>query len=63
MATIAFHKTNNPEIIAHERANLFFELPHAERIKKAFGLMKLSLLFKKSNIKQPQAKGIVLKFK
>jgi len=62
MAKLIIHKEANPETINERRLFENFALTHAERMKKAFQLMKLSLLFKNGAIKKPQAKGIVLKF-
>lgn len=63
MAKLILHNDKNLESLVEKRAQEIFAFSYSERMKKAFNLMKLSLLFKNTSIKQPQAKGIVLKFK
>lgn len=63
MAKLILHTTADLEAINERRLNENVALTHQQRLKKAFELMKLSLLFKNDAIKKPQAKGIVLKFK
>lgn len=63
MAKLILHTEANVEGIRERRMQEDFALSYSERMKKAFELMKLSLLFKSTSIKQPKARGIVLKFK
>lgn len=63
MAKIILHTNTDVEAINERRLQENFALSYDERMKKAFQLMRLSLLFKNGAIKKPQAKGIVLKFK
>lgn len=62
MAKLILHTEANVDSINERRLCESFALTHGERMKKAFELMKLSLLFKKNSIKKPLGKGIVLKF-
>lgn len=62
MAKLILHTEANIDSINDRRLSESFALTHRERMKKAFELMKLALLFKKNPIKNPQGKGIVLKF-
>ena len=62
MAKLILHTDANVDSINERRLFENFALTHTERMKKAFQLMKLSLLFKNGAIKKPQAKGIVLKY-
>jgi hypothetical protein len=59
---IIVHKEADLEKIAEKRLEENFLLSHDNRIKKAFQLMKLSLMFKNESIKKPQGKGLLLKF-
>lgn len=63
MAKIILHTNTDVEAINERRLQENFALSYDERMKKAFQLMRLSLLFKNGAIKKPQGKGIVLKFK
>jgi len=58
---LILHTEPNSEAIRERRLREDFALSHQERMKKAFNLMRLSLLFKKGSIKAPQGKGILLK--
>ena len=60
---LILHTEPNPENISERRLLENFALSYNERMKKAFDLMKLSLMFKNGPLKSPQAKGIVLKMK
>ncbi len=63
MARLILHKNTVTEHVNERRLKDFYAMDFQERMKKAFQLMRLSLLFKNTTLKQPQAKGIVLKFK
>jgi hypothetical protein len=59
---IILNKEPNPQAIINRRVQEDLALSPSERLQKAFRLMRLSLLFKKGPIKEPQKKGIVLQF-
>ncbi len=63
MAKLILHTNADVAAIIERRMQEDFALTYQERLKKAFELMRLSLLFKKDAIKKPANKGIVLKFK
>jgi hypothetical protein len=64
MAKLILHNgTETPASIEERRLKENLLLTPEERIKKAFQLMALSLLFKNGPIKKPQGLGIVLKRK
>ncbi len=63
MSKLVFHREANRESIVENRLYANLMLNPAERIKKAFTLMSLAVLFKKGAIKAPQGLGLVLKRK
>ncbi len=63
MAKLILHTNPDLNAINERRLQENFALTPQERLKKAFELMRLSLLFKNGVIKKPQGKGVVLKFK
>ncbi|MFY9307780.1 MAG: hypothetical protein WAQ28_01905 [Bacteroidia bacterium] len=63
MAKLILHTRPDLDAIKERRLQENLALTHQERLKKAFELMRLSLLFKNGVIKKPQGKGFVLKFK
>lgn len=63
MAKLILHTRPDLDAIKERRLRENFALTPEERLKKAFKLMRLSLLFKNGPIKEPAGKGIILKFK
>ena len=63
MAKLILHTIPDLNAINERRMQENFSFTYQERMKKAFELMRLSLLFKKGVIKEPTKKGIFLKFK
>lgn len=63
MAKLILHTNPDIDAIKERRLRENFALTPEERLKKAFKLMRLALLFKNGPIKKPAGKGIVLKFK
>jgi len=62
MAKLILHSEADVDAINERRLNESMSLTHQERIRKAFQLMRLSILFKNGAIKKPQGKGVVLKY-
>jgi hypothetical protein len=62
MATLHLHTKEDVENVNDRRLSEMLLLTPNERMKKAFQLMRLALLFKNEPIKKVQGKGIVLKF-
>ena len=64
MAKLILHpETKTLSEIDERRMQEDFALSKKERMKKAFQLMRLSILFKETEIKLPLSKGLVLKYK
>ncbi len=52
MAKVILHTSSNLDAINERRLKEIFALTHQQRLKKAFELMKLSLLFKNGALKK-----------
>ena len=62
MGKLILHKQPNPERLEQQRAERYFNLPFAEKLKELFSLIDLAVKMNGGKpIKEPQGKGIVIR--
>ncbi len=62
MGKLILHDNPDPERLANERANRFYNLPFEEKLRELFALIDLAVKMNGGKpIKEPQGKGIVIR--